>query len=928
MYTATKSTSRCRRPGLAGMIPVLALFLVALFGATAALAQRPANYDPALTIEVRFAEDALPQARGQLMSSDLRRSIVRVERLFSVSEQRLRELRARGQQRSGRAVPALEAWYRIVVREGTDVDAMIAQLIALPYIEVAERAPVPAPPPYFPATTAPVFMAADHQPTPSFEALQEYLDPAPAGIDARYAWNFTGGNGAGFTVFDVEYNWNRTHEDLSKLNGIALLLNAGDTANDPFSSSDHGTAVMGELIADRDTKGVTGISWGADGGLAPASTANLGYNPANAIALSAAAGKAGDVILIEQQTRVCNLSADLPCTGPGGNCGPTEWIQSAFDAMVNATAAGLIVVQAAGNGGVDLDSAACNGRFTPGHANFQNSGAIIVGAGQGGGANSRNRLDFSTYGARVDLQGWGNNVMTTGYGTHYSRHDDPTNQDFWYRRNFNGTSSASPVVSGAVLNLQGISQSYNGTILTAAQVLNILRNTGSPQTGDTSENIGPLPDLRMAIAAIINVPPVADAGSDQTIECEGHDGTSVTLDGTGSFDDNGDMLTYSWRIGATEIATGPNPTVSLQRGVHVVTLRVTDPGGLWDSDTVTITIQDTTDPVVTLLGDNPMTLECGIDTYVEPGATILDICDPNPGLVIDASAVNVNAVGEYDVDYTGTDASANSVLEQRRVNVVDTTPPTITVNSSPAVFWSPAHDYRTLHLADLDIEVDDACDQTLTAADVVVVRVTSDEAENAPGNGDGNTRNDMIIGETCGSVQLRAERSGSGNGRVYTLHLALMDASGNVGTTTYQVHVPRDQRPGSVAVADTPVYTVESAACEPVHGAGALAGASKTGDNNVDAPSVEVPATFELAQNHPNPFNPSTAITFALPEASVVRLSVFNMLGQEVARLVDDHRQAGMHEVRFDASSLPSGTYLYTIIAGEFRATRTMVLVK
>ncbi|MCA1802086.1 MAG: S8 family serine peptidase [Rhodothermaceae bacterium] len=782
--------------------------------------------------------------------------------------------------------------------------------------------------------------AFDHVPTPLFENLQGYLEEADNGtngmngINARYAWDFPGGNGSGFTVYDVEYSWNQTHEDLSKAAGVTVLVPAGHTQRDPFNSRDHGTAVLGELVADNDGKGVTGISWGADVGLAAAATFdgdnNGQYNPGAAIALAAADGKAGDVILIEQQTCVCNLT----CPGGGSQTGfgPTEWISSAFDAIVNATAAGIIVVQAAGNGSVDLDQEGCDGRFDPDDPD-EYSGAIIVGAGS---STTRARLNFSSYGSRVDLQGWGGSVMTTGYGFHYNNHDQTANEDFWYRRDFGGTSSASPIVSGAVLNLQGINAANGGTLMTASEILAILQDTGTPQGGDTSENIGPLPNLRAAIAEIMNVPPVADAGPNQTVECDCFDGAEVTLDGSVSFDDNGDPLTYTWRIGADVIAgpsASPTANVTLPLGLHVVTLTITDPDGLSDTDDVSITIRDTTPPEVTLLGDDPVTLECGVDDYVEFGATISDICDPNPGLVIDASEVDTHTAGDYEVDYTGTDASTNSVTEKRTVNVVDTTPPTITVNSDPMVLWSPKHDYRTLTLADLDIEVGDFCDKTLTPEDVVIVSVTSDEPEN--GEEDGNTIDDMVIGGSCNTVQLRAERDGTSNGRVYTLRLELMDASGNVGWTNYEVHVPVSQRPGSMAIADAPVYTVSAEACEPVLAATVSDAAGPSSEDLMQADFSESPDTeterpdaFELGQNYPNPFNPTTVITYALPEASPVRLSVYNMLGQEVTTLVNDYKEAGRHEARFDASAYPSGVYIYTISTGSFRTSRMMVLVK
>jgi len=89
-----------------------------------------------------------------------------------------------------------------------------------------------------------------------------------------------------------------------------------------------------------------------------------------------------------------------------------------------------------------------------------------------------------------------------------------------------------------------------------------------------------------------------------------------------------------------------------------------------------------------------------------------------------------------------------------------------------------------------------------------------------------------------------------------------------------------------------------------------------------------VPAQYELGQNYPNPFNPSTKISFAIPTASVVTLKVFNVLGQEVATLVGETLNAGSYEVPFDASRLSSGMYMYRLEAGQFTATRKMVIVK
>jgi hypothetical protein len=85
-----------------------------------------------------------------------------------------------------------------------------------------------------------------------------------------------------------------------------------------------------------------------------------------------------------------------------------------------------------------------------------------------------------------------------------------------------------------------------------------------------------------------------------------------------------------------------------------------------------------------------------------------------------------------------------------------------------------------------------------------------------------------------------------------------------------------------------------------------------------------LPTKYQLEQNHPNPFNPSTTINFALPKASAVTLKVYDMLGREVATLVNGELQAGFHKVLFDAKDLPSGLYFYRIQAEGFAQTRKL----
>jgi hypothetical protein len=93
-------------------------------------------------------------------------------------------------------------------------------------------------------------------------------------------------------------------------------------------------------------------------------------------------------------------------------------------------------------------------------------------------------------------------------------------------------------------------------------------------------------------------------------------------------------------------------------------------------------------------------------------------------------------------------------------------------------------------------------------------------------------------------------------------------------------------------------------------------------------PSTPVPTEYALNQNFPNPFNPSTTITYAVKDAGFVNLKVYNLLGQEVANLVSEQLNPGNYSVSFDANNLPSGIYVYRLEVNDFSAQQKMVLLK
>jgi hypothetical protein len=102
----------------------------------------------------------------------------------------------------------------------------------------------------------------------------------------------------------------------------------------------------------------------------------------------------------------------------------------------------------------------------------------------------------------------------------------------------------------------------------------------------------------------------------------------------------------------------------------------------------------------------------------------------------------------------------------------------------------------------------------------------------------------------------------------------------------------------------------------------------KIGSASTEPTSAGAPVTYQLQQNFPNPFNPSTTIQYSTPSEGKVVLSVFNVLGEKVSTLVDEEQAEGVHIVHFDAKDMPTGVYFYRLEAGRFRETRKMLLMK
>ena len=408
-----------------------------------------------------------------------------LRRLFARSERELDGLRAHGQLRSARALADLNLYFEIALPASQDAAALCDALNALPAVELALPARLPLPPP---VDLPPV--------TPGFVPEQGYRYAAPEGIGAVGAARIAGANGAGVAIVDAEYQWVLDHEDL-ELGAEANIETA--TLLDPFPNDEgsHGTAALGILRGLDNAYGVLGLAPAAALFVAPTNTVQHGYDPARAIDRALDVLAPGDVLLLEQQTWVC-----------GGPLGPLEGYPPWFDAIASATAQGIVVVEPAGNGSMDLDDPACGGWFD---RDVRDSGAILVGAGSPA---DHSRLSFSSYGSRVDVQGWGSGVLTSGYGDLF----DPGDVRQRYTSYFAGTSSASAIVAGAVASVQGALLARGMAPLEPLEMRDLLVSTGTPQSG--VDPIGPLPDITGALAALGIAPPPPPPGCGLTgIEC-------------------------------------------------------------------------------------------------------------------------------------------------------------------------------------------------------------------------------------------------------------------------------------------------------------------------------------------------------------------------------------------------------------------------
>ncbi|MBF7156681.1 S8 family peptidase [Bacillus albus] len=347
---------------------------------------------------------------------------------------------------------------------------------------------------------------------------QGYLEPAPLGINAPYAWSIKGGDGKGTTFVDMEYGWLFSHEDL--VNQKIELISGQNKSE----HHDHGTSVLGIVSAEDNNIGGIGIAPKAKVKVVSQIRDNGNYNTADAILSAVNNMQAGDILLLEAQATYDGYGDK--------NYLPVEVKPDIFDAIRLGANKGIIIIEAGANGGNDLDQFRDRSgkqvlnRNSP---DFKDSGAIMVGAASARVPHKRSY--FSNYGSRVDVYGWGNAVDTT----------DAKPSEFitnLYTSSFAGTSSASPIIAGAAASIQGIVKNNQGKVYTPSQLRDILSDpsTGTKSNDPISDKIGVLPDLKAILSKLGFSPNLSNDSSivfpeEQEINKgnKGNEGSTITF---------------------------------------------------------------------------------------------------------------------------------------------------------------------------------------------------------------------------------------------------------------------------------------------------------------------------------------------------------------------------------------------------------------
>lgn len=509
------------------------------------------------------------------------------------------------------------------------------------------------------------------------------------------------------------------------------------------------------------------------------------------------------------------------------------------------------------------------------------------------------KSDFSNYGAYVDVSAPGTDIVSL-----YHNHADANND---YIATVSGTSMATPIAASVAALIWS-----NNTGWSAAQV-----RTHLESTADDIDGLNPTYAGKLG-AGRVNAFNAVDGGTpcDVTVAFAANT-TSGCAPLNVSFTDQstGPINSWSWNFGDGGTSTSQNPSHSYSAaGSYTVSLTVTS-ATCNDVETKTSYITVSATPVAQFVGtptsgNSPLTVN--FTDQSTGGATSWSWNFGDGGTSIAQNPSHqYTAAGTYTVTLTATNACGSDQEVKTNYITVSSTPVNVALNKT-----ATASSTNGSNVAGRAVDASTSTywrSGSLSTNTIAWWRVDLGAA---------NTINRAVIkwrsSYYAKKYDIQVSNDGTNFTNVYT------DNAGNGGTddrtftavsARYVRVYMRQNNTSSERINEVEVYTGSSAAPKLISDEG-------------EEVTAEIPSDFALEQNYPNPFNPSTTIRFGVPEETHVRLKVHNLLGEEVATLVNGLKPAGSYYVTFEAQSLPSGVYLYVMQAGETRLTRRFVLMK
>ena len=372
----------------------------------------------------------------------------------------------------------------------------------------------------------------------------------------------------------------------------------------------------------------------------------------------------------------------------------------------------------------------------------------------------------------------------------------------------------------------------------------------------------------------------------------------LTVDFTDtSTDADGTIVSWAWDFGDGNVSSAQNPSNTYAaNGTYTVTLTVTDDMGATDTATADVTVTDG--------GNMPPVADFSVSTS---------------GLTADFTDASTDADGSivsWDWDF----GDGNTSTAQ-----------------------NPSNTYATGGTYSVSLTVtDDDGDSDTATGDVTVTDATGGPALSVSSlrlgkvRAGGNQRQGkatVTVVDESGTVFEGAVVTGTFSGPIDEVGSDDTDRRGRAVIVSAGTFANRDFPSLEFCINDITAdgYTYDpNGNGDPSWDCGTSGAdiAANSGPQNGFDVQQDVPDTFQLGQNYPNPFNPTTMINYALPEAGHVTIKVYNMLGQEMATLVDGVMDAGQHNVSFDATDLSAGVYLYVMESGSFAQTNRMTLLK